>query len=344
MAIAAILGIAFGSLSAAAEEFNYGTFEGGMIPDKPIPYYGSLTDGKGFPNNDFEQGLKYWGHLHGKIDPTTIVKVVKENGNTYMQFNAEKAWDGVYSVCFTDSRIKVGDSPSLLFKYSGTDDFQIIFMQESKNLKNNVRDELRLAFRTKTIIKAESEGGWNIAVLEPANPVADPKSRGKQYDDPNIYFNYFVQVRDDPTCNTKIDDLQIVTYDTTAGTIKDLDGKLLYDLNALNPPEDDDNPSGGGGNSGGNADGGTGNIGSADTLGDYTPDELIVMDGDYPTDGEKSDEKVSSKDGDGNSSNNYIWIIVAAGVVVVLGAGAGVFFVIKSKKKPATPDEPPTEE
>ena len=345
IAVITVLSICACPLSAAAEEFNYGTFEGGMIPGKAMPYYGSLTDGKGFPNNDFEQGLKYWGHLFGKRDPKTIAKIgTEENGNHYLQFNAEDPWDGLYSVCFTDSRVKVGDSPSLLFRYSGAADFQIILMQESKNKKNNVRDEVRLAFRTKTIIKADTDDGWNIAVLEPASTVANPSDRGAQYDDPTIYLNYFVQITQDPTCNTKIDDLQIVNYDTSAGTIKDLDGKLLYNIKELNPPEEEeDTDSGNGGNTdggntndGGNTDGGSGAVGALDG---YTPDELIVMEGDYPTDDENKEVTSEKNDKKDNSSKNYVWIIVAAGVVVVLGAAAGVFFVIKNKKNPAPAEE-----
>ena len=343
IAVATVLSMVCGSFSAAADDINYGTFDGGMIPDKAIPYYGLITDGKGFPNNDFEQGLMYWGHLFGKRDPKTIAKIVKESdGNNCLQFAAETAWDGLYSVCFTESRIKVGDSPSLLFKYSGTPDIQIVLMQECMNTAKNTRAEVRLAFRLKTIIKAESDDGWNIAVLEPNEAVVTPTDKGKQYDDPTLYFNYFVQIASDASCNTKIDDLQIVNYDTTSGIIKDLDGKQLYDLNALDPPDDDTSVDGG--DTTGD-DGSTANVSDAvKTLDTYTPDELIVMDGDSPTDDDKSSEKDSSKDGNGNSSKNYIWIIVAAGVVVILGAGAGIFFVIKAKKKPSTPDETPTEE
>lgn len=348
IAVITVLSICACPLSAAAEEFNYGTFEGGMIPDKAMPYYGSLTDGKGFPNGNFEQGLKYWGHLFGKRDPKTVGKIGKEaNGNYYFQFATENTWDGLYSVCFTDSRVKVGDSPSLLFRYSGAADIQIILMQEAKNKKNNVRSEKRLAFRTKTIVKANTDDGWNIAVLEPEATVVTPTDEGKQYDDPNIYLNYFIQIREDPTCNTKIDDLQIVNYDTSAGTIKDLDGKLLYNMTELNPPEDGGNDgntdSGNGGNTdggntndGGNTDGGSGAVGALDG---YTPDELIVMEGDYPTDDENKEVTSEKNDKKDNSSKNYVWIIVAAGVVVVLGAAAGIFFMVKAKKNPAPADE-----
>lgn len=358
IAIISVFSITLCSLSATAEEFNYGTFEGGMIPDKAIPYYGSLTDGKGFPNNDFEQGLKYWGHLFGKRDPKTVGKIGTEaNGNHYFQFATENTWDGLYSVCFTDSRIKVGDSPSLLFRYSGVGDIQIILMQEAKNLKNNVRSEIRLAFRTKTIVKADSDDGWNVAVLEPDKTVVTPTDEGKQYDDPNIYLNYFIQIREDPTIDTKIDDLQIVNYDTSEGTIKDLDGKLLYNLKELNPPEeDDDTGSGDSGDSGDSGNSGTDNPpagGSNTSFDKYTPDELIVMDGDYPGD-EKEEENHNSKsdadvtDTENDEDSNLLIIIIAAVAVVLIGAGVGVFFILKAKKKNISPEEPsqesPTEE
>lgn len=305
LAVIVCLGITFcGGISAFADD--YGTYEDGILANQNMANYKPLKDGKGFPNGDFEQGLKYWGTQRGKELPSSKVKLLEEDGNHFIEFAAEKNWDGIYSTTFSENRVGPDESVSALFKFRGDVNFQIVLIQLCLTADGKSYSERRLAIETKTLVIGTGADGWSVGLLDTTQKTVKPSDVDAKYDDPNMYFIYFVQVKTDSTVTTQIDDIQLVNYNKTSGTVTDLDGKQLYDMKNLpvNPEllENDD-------------------------FGDYIEDEY-----DYTL--EKETKKSEGKTADGNFLSKYLWVIIAAGVVIVVAAAAAVIIVLKKKNTP----------
>ena len=220
-----------GSISALADD--YGTFEDGIYAGQNMANYKPLKDGTGFPNGDFEQGLRYWGVQRGKDYPSKFVKLQEENGNHFIEFTPEKAWDGIYSTTASDVRVGPDEWVSVLFKYRGDNNFQIVLIQLLLTADGKTYSERRLAIESKTVTIGSGTDGWNVCVLDPTQKTIEPAAVDSKYDDPNYYFLYFVQAKSDPTILTQVDDIQLVKYNKTTGIINDLDGKKLYDMKNL---------------------------------------------------------------------------------------------------------------
>lgn len=312
--VVALIIMAGSNISVFADD--YGTFEDGILANQNMASYKPLKDGKGFPNGDFEQGLRYWGTERGKELPSKMVKLVEEEGNHFIEFTAEKTWDGIYSTTFAENRIGPDETVSALFKFRGDVNFQIVLIQICSSADGKNYTERRLALETQTVVIGAGADGWSVGVLDPTQKTAVPSSVGAQYDDPNYYFLYFVQVKTDPTVTTQIDDIQLVKYNKSSGIISDLDGKQLYDMKNL-PVSDE--------------------LLKNDDFGDYIQDEY-----DYTL--EKETKKDTTKTDDGNFLSKYLWVIIAAGVVVVVAVATVVVIVVIKKKKAPQADGGDTEE
>lgn len=304
-----------GSTAVLADD--YGTFEDGIPANgKNMANYMPFKDGKGMRNGDFEQGLMYWGTQRGNALPSSRVTLMEEDGNHFIEFAAENNWDGIYSTTFSDSRVSAEESISALFKYRGDTQFQIVLMQICMSADGKSYSEQRIGLEFKTLEIESGTDGWSIAVIDPKKTVVEPSSVDPKYDDPTIYFTFFVQVMQDPTCTAQIDDIQLVKYNKSSGMVYDLDGKQLYDMknlpiNQISITDDD--------------------------YEDYIQDTY-----NYTVEKETEGKK-DAAEGEGFVSK-YLWVIIAGGAVIVIAAAVIIIIAVKKKKTPVSSDENTTEE
>lgn len=290
---------------------DWGTYEDGLKPGKPphdyyryqIPY----TETDGFPNADFEQGLKYWTHCRGRI-PSESVKLVKDGENTAIQFTAKEEYDGIFSVPFTDSRVKQGDNLVVVYSWKGTGHIQIGLEQIMKN--QNEPDCYVKVFRvshigitgqTKSLYLSADGSKWNVSMSNLNLPIAEPEGTDK-----NIYLSLFAQICNDMTDETIVDNLIIARYNEQSGLVFDLDGNKLYDLNNL--PVDD-------------------------VEDELNKDDFSSID--YDATPEDIKEKRESKENTTEEKTffqEHLVLIIVLGAIIIAGAAVAAIIIIKKSK------------
>ena len=309
---------------------EWGTESGGItLPPSfknNLPgFYENCPGTSGFPNADFEQGLKYW-MSNTDEKPSNNAEIVEEDGNKFLRLSGDEAYDGIESARFVDSRVKVGDSLAIMYDWRADDpSFQIVLKQyltEPGTIKVQ-----RLSMRTGVnVVEAYTDQEWNTTVTQvetnefPTSRVLEPENETK-----TIYLSFLLEISN-PSTVVDIDNLKLVIYNKTTGKIKDLDGKELYDAKNL----------------------------KKDVVEEKLTEEDFA-DIDYKAtyaSGKKKTKNpfaiIGSNDGEGGFIANNIWIIVAVAVVVIIAAAAVVIIVVKKKKavtpEDATIEETPTEE
>ena len=309
---------------------EWGTESGGItLPPSfknNLPgFYENCPGTSGFPNADFEQGLKYW-MSNTNEKPSNNAEIVEEDGNKFLRLSGDEAYDGIESVRFVDSRVKVGDSLAIMYDWrAGDPSFQIVLKQYLAE-PNTIKLQ-RLSMRTGVnVVEAYTDQEWNTTVTQvetnefPTSRVLEPENETKA-----IYLSFLLEISN-PSAVVDIDNLKLVIYNKTTGKIRDLDGKELYDANNL----------------------------KKDVVEEKLTEEDFA-DIDYKAtyaSGKKKTKNpfaiIGSNDGEGGFIANNIWIIVAVAVFVIIAAAAVVIIVVKKKKavtpEDATIEETPTEE
>ena len=294
-------------------------------------FYESCPGTSGFPNADFEQGLKYW-MSNTDEKPSNNAKIVEENGNKFLRLSGDEAFDGIESARFVDSRVKVGDSLAIMYDWRADDpSFQIVLKQyltEPGTIKLQ-----RLSMRTGVnVVEAYTDQEWNTTVTQvetnefPTSRVLEPENEAKA-----IYLSFLLEISN-PSTVVDIDNLKLVIYNKTTGKIKDLDGKELYDTKNLK-----------------------GNV-VEEVL---KEEDFAGIDYNALSSSDKAElspVKEDNKNSEKTSENkDYTMIIILiVGAVIVVGAAAVVLIIVKRKKNSAplsetenedSPDESiPTEE
>lgn len=330
VAVTMIFGSTLGISAAGRFDSEYGTEADGIIPTSNYTqdyagYYESCPGTTGFPNGDFEQGLKYWTTPRTKYLPADTVDIIEENGNHFMRFTTENTYQGIESLRFVDSRVKVGDSLAIMYKWRSDDpNFQLI-LQQYKMEPPSIGEIKRVSQgKGVTVVEAASDGDWNITVtqVESAdNPniglVQEPQNESK-----TIYLSYVIQVCSDPTTVADIDDLQLVIYNKNTGKITDLDGKELYDANNLPGSNAEEEI---------NAD-------------DFADIDYDAENEEVAADTESKAEDKNTEEKDESFIEKYLWVIIAGGAVILIAAAVVVIVIVVKKKKAVVPaDEAPAE-
>lgn len=287
---------------------GWGTYEDGLKPGEPahdyyryqIPY----TETDRFPNADFEKGLMYWTHCRGRM-PSESVKLVKDGDNTAIQFTAKATYDGIFSVPFVDSRVKIGDNLVVVYNWKGTGHIQIGLEQIMKNaaepdcyVKNFRVSHIGGGGQNKSLYLSADGSKWNVSMSNLNAPIAEPEGTDK-----NIYLSLFAQICNDETDETIVDNLIIARYNEDTGLVFDLDGNKLYDLNNL--PVDD------------------------------VEDEINMEDfGDIDYDAKPEDLKENKDKGENDKTfiQKHLGVIIAISAVAIVAAAVVVVIVIKNKK------------
>lgn len=312
------------------EAQGYGSFEKGLLPPDgmtraqykwyhpSVQYKDPTIDGH--PNLDFSKGYEYW------YDNADLIKMnTDSDGNTFATIIGEKEYSGLFSVKFTLSKVKQGDTISLLYKWRAPSHQRAIegyidqvyhINDESQGLEqiglaNSVGGRSQVNI---WLADEEDDKEWNISLAPVYLPAEGPTGSV-----PITYYSVGIQtmLNVDFFRNTDFDDLQIVFYDEQTGIVKDFDGNTLYNTNDL--------------------------------------PKRIIVDYDFKDLGEtdpKADLKVNIDDilsgkveldvgpSDTNDSNSgialWVWIVIAAGVVLVLAVAVVVVIVISKKKKAAS--------
>lgn len=325
----------------AFEAQGYGSFEEGVIP--PFPYYSwyhpSIKDMEdiGHPNLNFEKGLEYWtvgGDNNtfnaGILKPTTFVELKKEaNGNHYISLTPIDGYDGIVTVKFPFNKLKVGDTPGLLYKWRGDSHAMQVSLEQyyDADLAEEGGKTLRIGHNgdrgSKNIWTADedNEDEWNIQLSINLKPVTASTSENS-----TIYYHVICESTQNAEISKglDIDDVQIVIHNDATQKVYDLDGKLLYDLNNLPKREVVDYI-------------------FAEDLPEKDDRAKLKVDIDSLLDGSKDLDNVATEQSDKNdkdvsSNNSLIWIIIAVAVVLLLAAGAVVFVILKKKKSTVTND------
>lgn len=324
VAVSMIFGSTFCVSAVGKFDSEWGTAEEGIIPplnygQDYAGYYENCPGTTGFPNGDFEQGLKYWTTPRTKNHPADTVDIIEENGNHFMRFSCDVAWQGIESLRFVDSRVKAGDNLAILYKWRSDDpNFQIV-LQQYRMEPPHIGDIKRVsAGKGVNLVEAKTDGEWNVSITatksgdDPRIGIVQPP----QNESKTIYLTYMLQVASDPTTVADIDDLSLVLYNENTGKVTDLDGKELYDVNNLqNDVEDEIDSS------------------DFDNI-DFNAENQEIKD-------ELSDETVGAtkaSKGKITIAGGIVWIIigVVAGSIVLVAAVVVVVVILVVKKKKAT--------
>lgn len=320
VAVSMIFGSTLGVSAAGRFDSEWGTVEEGVVsPDgwqDYAGYYENCPGTNGFPNGDFEQGLKYWTTPRGKYKAVDTVDIIEENGNHFMRFSCDNAWEGIESLRFVDARVKAGDNLAIMYKWRSDDpNFQIVLQQYRMEPPSIGEIKRVSAGKGVNLVEARADGEWNISMTATKSGddprigiVQEPQNESK-----TVYLTYLLQVASDPTTVADIDDLSLVIYNENSGKVLDLDGKELYDVNNLQNDVKDE-------------------IDSSDF-------DNIDFDAENEEVKDELSEKSDSKGKD--NKNNIIWIIVgiSAGAVVLIAAVAVVIIMVVAKKKKTPVEE-----
>ena len=340
--------------SVALNTYNtqkYGTADKGVTIDASqlttvYKYYPSVQYGEpsviGHPNLNFEKGWQYWVHTDNfKINSETTKEGTQ---NKYLTVTTQEEYKGCYTVKFTDSRIKPGDSIAVLYKWrnvSHSNDsepkvIQLLYSVDKPNDESTFKEEHQLVHYSasglgdKVIWRADDDDDkeWHISLTQVYHDVLDP---GTDYQS-NYYFYLCMQSRINPEIfnGTDFDDIQLVKYNKTTGIINDLDGNRLYNLNSLPTRNDPDYLWG--------------------DLSEKDPNAKIKVDVNDLLSGKIDLNNAANGDDDNGDDNQgialWIWIVIAAGVVLILAVVVVIIVVSKKKKAiaPVEETEAPAEE
>ena len=336
VAVSMIFGSTFCVSAMGKFDSEWGTVEEGVVSPEGwqdyAGYYENSPGTTGFPNGDFEQGLKYWTTPRGKYKAVDTVDIIEENGNHFMRFSCENAWEGIESLRFVDSRVKAGDNLAILYKWRSDDpNFQLI-LQQYRMEPPHIGDIKRVSMgKGINLVEAKTDGEWNISMT--ATKSGDDPRIGivqePQNDSKTVYLSYLLQVCSDPTTVADVDDLSLVLYNENTGKVTDLDGKELYDVNNLQNDVEDE-------------------IDSSDF------DNI-----DFEAENDEVKDKISDETtgvteaskGKITIAGSMVWIIIGAiaGGIILVAAVVVVIIVlvVKKKKAPAvaeSAEDAPTEE
>ena len=320
VAISVIFGSSLGISAAGRFESEWGTVEEGVVSPEGwqdyAGYYENCPGTTGFPNGDFEQGLKYWTTPRGKYKAVDTVDIIEENGNHFMRFSCENAWEGIESLRFVDSRVKAGDNLAILYKWRSDDpNFQLILQQYRMEPPSIGEIKRVSAGKGVNLVEAKTDGEWNISITATKSGddprigiVQEPLNESK-----TVYLSYLLQVCSDPTTVADVDDLSLVLYNENTGKVTDLDGKELYDVNNLqNDVEDEIDSS------------------DFDNIDFEAENEEIKTD--------KTVGATESSKGKITIAGGVVWIIIgvaAGGIVLVAAVVVLVIILVVKKKKSA---------
>ena len=320
VAISVIFGSSLGISAAGRFESEWGTVEEGVVSPEGwqdyAGYYENCPGTTGFPNGDFEQGLKYWTTPRGKYKAVDTVEIVEENGNHFMRFSCDEAWQGIESLRFVDSRVKAGDNLAIMYKWRSDDPNFQLTLQQYRMEPPSIGEIKRVSMgKGVNLVEAKTEGEWNVSMTATKSGddprigiVQEPLNESK-----TVYLSYLLQVCSDPTTVADIDDLSRVLYNENTGKVTDLDGKELYDVNNLqNDVEDEIDSS-----------------------------EFDNIDFDAENEEIKTDKTVGateSSKGKITIAGGVVWIIIgvaAGGIVLVAAVVVLVIILVVKKKKSA---------
>ena len=328
LSIVVIVSMVMSSSVSATEiwrdDHGFGTFEEGIpvLFNKNTAHQYIPSDTDGLPNGDFEQGLKYWTGIW-QFSPKEAVELVEEDGNHFIRFTPNCTYDGIETIRFVDSRIKVGDTVAIMYDWRSNDpNFSLYLWQDHHGEIPFAGDDTPMhrisQGRSGTecvLVEALDDKEWNrgltpvksadmpkmVPIVEPINP------SGK------IYLSVAVQINNDVTTTADIDNIQIVHYSQDTGIVKDLNGKFLYNVNEIKTEVEDEI--------------------STDQFEDINFDDKNQ---ELKTNTTK--KETVKKDSAGSIT---LWVIIGVAVIV---AAAVVVIIVVSKKKKVVPKEDNAEE
>ncbi len=344
-------------------EQKHGSVDKGIKMAKSYLYkfYPSVQYGNpninGHPNFDFEMGWQYWidnGGYEIKKDST---------GNYIATTVTTDEYKGMYSVKFTDTRIKEGDSIAVLYKWRNkahqlASEPKLIqlynnYYDESRDPENSTNPQHQLVHGSAdgrsehTIWRAADDDDmeWNISLSRVYHNV-----RSTIGENPISYYYLGFQSRknSDIFTGTDFDDLQLVHYNQSSGIITSLDGKQLYNLNSLPTREDPHYV--------------FGDLGLTDPNADIVVDVNDLISGKIDPNQSIEDSKQEIEDNKQNQTSSdvntpsdpstpsnsssadegiatWIWIVIAVAVVLILAAAAIYILLIRKKKAIVTTEE-----
>lgn len=340
-------------VTAAYNAQKYGSYDKGVVPDPNIThyykFYPSVQYGnptiQGHPNLNFEKGWEFWvDNENFKMNSETV------NGkkNTFVTVATDIGYKGIYSIKFADNRIQPGDSIAVLYKWrnaSHTNDCEPKLVQLYNNYYDESRDGENLTTHPqhqlvhysaagigdKVIWRADDDDDkeWHISLTHVYHNTIEPVG-----ENPISYYFIGLQTRINPEIfnGTDLDDVQLVKYNKTTGLVYDLDGKQLYNINALPKRNDPDY--------------------IWDGLSEKDPNAKIKVNVEDILSGKIDLDNAVGGDNDNNTSNGialWVWIVIAAGAVLLIAVVVVVILLAKKKKAPAVaeetlPEETPVEE
>ena len=307
----------------------------------------------GHPNLNFEMGWQFWienGGYEVKKDST---------GNYHATTVTTEEYKGMYSVKFTDTRIKEGDSIAVLYKWRNTahqlaSEPKLIqlynnYYDESKDPENATNPQHQLVHGSAdgrsehTIWRAadDNDEEWNISLSRVYHNV-----RSTIGENPISYYYLGFQSRknSDIFTGTDFDDLQLVHYNQSSGIITSLDGKQLYNLNNLPKREDPHYVFGDLGLTDPNADI---KVDVNDLISGKIDPNQSLEDSKQEIEDTKQEQNSSNQSKPSNSSDpstdegiaTWIWIVIAVAVLLILAAAAVSIILIKKKKGSSSIEE-----
>lgn len=317
--IVMIMAVAIVSNTFFASAADYGTYKDGLkAASGNYHLYASRIEGN-HPSLDFEKGLEGWttkrnGRYASAFGEIKTEKDENGNENTYVTLTGQENYDGIYSVKFTDPRIKVDDQLSIIIKWRGPDkSFQPILYQIKDDAKGNYKEYVRLADNgiQEQLEYPESEDDWGVILCTGLKSKVVEPDKG----DSTMLFSIGLEIFGDLTLAIDLDDVQIVKYNASTKVVRSLDDKILYDMNAIASE---------------------GAKFNSEVYGDFGIDFSKKYEAPKPdsTDGLKNIKNTAVKEDDGKSdSKALLWIVIACCVVLI--SAAAVFLVVIIKKKSA---------
>ncbi len=235
-------------------EGYYEALDGTLVPESDLntELYGDANDGvigdittisptDTFLNNDFSEGLKYWGQRGGTVADTakasdSATVKVDDSGDKYLFIDKPQAetnsFKGIKSARFKVNGLSVGDTITLLADYkgefSGTPAFYVNLVPDSTTAFENNFQLTDGSAEVKTVYTRE---GWKT--IKGTQTIGSISSSGSAV----FYLDVYINVN--KYGSVSVDNLNIYIKDNTgedktpAGYYKKLDGTLVpeNDLN-----------------------------------------------------------------------------------------------------------------
>lgn len=201
--------IAFG-LNVSAQEI--GTYDEGIITKKYE--LGKLDATEGLQNGDFSDGFQYWGSfLEG--GPSKEARLVKANGNTYVQLTPQGDYTGLASLNFVCNEYEVGDRAIVIYDWKGSENHQVYLCQVAPP------SDLRIGNGPNEVIIEATGSGWNTSITKVTGEVLEPRDG---YFNKTFYLG--LQCTTDMSADTAFDNVRLGILEDD-GTVKDLQGNVV---------------------------------------------------------------------------------------------------------------------